>query len=43
MGARRFVLHERQPHVRRFLAERGRYLESFEVTFLDEIDGKGSA
>ncbi|MFB7473356.1 putative quinol monooxygenase [Kitasatospora sp. NPDC056184] len=38
-----FEEHERQPHVRRFLAERGQYLESFEVTFLDEIDGKGSA
>ncbi|MEK2490010.1 antibiotic biosynthesis monooxygenase [Kitasatospora purpeofusca] len=38
-----FEEHERQPHVRRFLAERGRYLESFDVTFLDEIDGKGSA
>ncbi|MFE7562798.1 putative quinol monooxygenase [Kitasatospora sp. NPDC057500] len=35
-----FEEHERQPHVRRFLAERGQYLESFEVTFLDEIDGK---
>ncbi|GAA1412099.1 hypothetical protein GCM10009639_64160 [Kitasatospora putterlickiae] len=38
-----FEEHERQPHVRRFLAERGQYLESFEVTFLDEIDGKGSS
>ncbi|MEU4117952.1 antibiotic biosynthesis monooxygenase [Kitasatospora sp. NPDC028055] len=38
-----FDEHERQPHVRRFLAERGQYLESFEVTFLDEISGKGSS
>ncbi|MFI8083694.1 putative quinol monooxygenase [Kitasatospora sp. NPDC086009] len=38
-----FEAHERQPHVRRFLAERGQYLESFEVTFLDEIAGKGSS
>ncbi|MBV6695764.1 antibiotic biosynthesis monooxygenase [Kitasatospora aureofaciens] len=38
-----FEEHERQPHVRRFLAERGQYLESFEVTFLDEISGKGSS
>ncbi|MFF7591448.1 putative quinol monooxygenase [Kitasatospora purpeofusca] len=38
-----FEEHERQPHVRRFLAERGQYLESFEVTFLNEIDGKRSA
>ncbi|MFJ4667913.1 putative quinol monooxygenase [Kitasatospora purpeofusca] len=38
-----FEEHERQPHVRRFLAERGQYLESFEVTFLDEVDGKGSS
>ncbi|MFJ9694740.1 putative quinol monooxygenase [Kitasatospora sp. NPDC101183] len=34
-----FEEHERQPHVRRFLAERGQYLESVEVTFLDEIAG----
>ncbi|MFI9328593.1 putative quinol monooxygenase [Kitasatospora sp. NPDC052868] len=38
-----FEEHERQPHVRRFLAERGQYLESFEVTFLDEISGKRSS
>ncbi|MFE5582404.1 putative quinol monooxygenase [Kitasatospora sp. NPDC056531] len=38
-----FEEHERQPHVRRFLAERGQYLESFEVTFLEEISGKGSS
>ncbi|MFE4970948.1 putative quinol monooxygenase [Kitasatospora sp. NPDC056651] len=36
-----FEEHERQPHVRRFLAERGQYLESFEVTFLDTMSGKG--
>ncbi|MFJ9840333.1 putative quinol monooxygenase [Kitasatospora sp. NPDC101155] len=38
-----FEEHERQPHVRRFLAERGQYLESFEVTFLNEISGKGTS
>ncbi|MFF2348431.1 putative quinol monooxygenase [Kitasatospora sp. NPDC058115] len=38
-----FEEHERQPHVRRFLEERGQYLESFEATFLDEIDGKRPA
>ncbi|MFJ7248082.1 putative quinol monooxygenase [Kitasatospora sp. NPDC098652] len=38
-----FEEHERQPHVRRFLAERGQYLESFEVTFLDEVSGKGGS
>ncbi|MFD8080323.1 putative quinol monooxygenase [Kitasatospora sp. NPDC059722] len=38
-----FEEHERQPHVRRFLAERGQYLESFEVTFLAEISGKGAS
>ncbi|MEV6978795.1 antibiotic biosynthesis monooxygenase [Kitasatospora sp. NPDC093806] len=36
-----FEEHERQPHVRRFLAEREQYLASFEVTFLDEVAGKG--
>ncbi|CAN3981235.1 putative quinol monooxygenase [Kitasatospora purpeofusca] len=35
-----FDAHEEQPHVRRFLAERGQFLESFEVTFLDEVAGK---
>ncbi|MFJ8478186.1 putative quinol monooxygenase [Kitasatospora sp. NPDC094011] len=35
-----FEEHERQPHVRRFLAERGQHLESFEATFLNEISGK---
>ncbi|MFE7530721.1 putative quinol monooxygenase [Kitasatospora sp. NPDC057542] len=38
-----FEEHERQPHVRRFLTERAQYLESFEVTFLNEIAGKGSS
>ncbi|MBO1415435.1 putative quinol monooxygenase [Streptomyces sp. FH025] len=38
-----FDEHERQPHVRRFLAERGQYLESFEVTFLNEVSGKGTS
>jgi quinol monooxygenase YgiN len=37
-----FERHEEQPHVQRFLAERGQYLDSFEVTFLDEIAGKGT-
>ncbi|MET8622706.1 antibiotic biosynthesis monooxygenase [Kitasatospora sp. NPDC004669] len=35
-----FDEHERQPHVSRFLAERAQHLESFEVTFLNEISGK---
>ncbi|MFF7454783.1 putative quinol monooxygenase [Kitasatospora sp. NPDC008115] len=35
-----FDAHEEQPHVRHFLAERGQYLESYEVTFLDEVAGK---
>ncbi|HEY5837191.1 putative quinol monooxygenase [Streptomyces sp.] len=36
-----FDAHEAQPHVRRFLAERGRYLASHEVTFLHDLAGKG--
>jgi quinol monooxygenase YgiN len=36
-----FEAHEAQPHVRRFLTERGQYLSSTEVTFLHEIAGKG--
>lgn len=36
-----FEAHESQPHVRRFLVERERYLASTEVTFLHEIAGKG--
>ncbi|MFD8597492.1 putative quinol monooxygenase [Kitasatospora sp. NPDC059646] len=35
-----FELHEEQPHVKYFLAERGQYLDSFEVTFLDELASK---
>ncbi|MET9397788.1 antibiotic biosynthesis monooxygenase [Kitasatospora sp. NPDC002965] len=35
-----FEVHEEQPHVRHFLAERGQYVESFEVTFLNEVAGK---
>lgn len=35
-----FESHEEQPHVKHFLAERGQYLESFEVSFLDSIEGK---
>ncbi|MEV7770356.1 antibiotic biosynthesis monooxygenase [Kitasatospora sp. NPDC086791] len=38
-----FEEHERQPHVQEFLAGRARYLASFDVTFLDEISGKGSS
>ncbi|MFE0460503.1 putative quinol monooxygenase [Kitasatospora sp. NPDC058965] len=38
-----FERHEEQPHVRRFLAERAQYLSSFEVTFLDEVAGKGTS
>lgn len=37
-----FEEHERQPHVQRFLSERAQHLASFEVTFLDEISGKGT-
>ncbi|MBD0737872.1 putative quinol monooxygenase [Streptomyces sp. CBMA29] len=36
-----FDRHEEQPHVKRFLADRGRYLHSTEVTFLEEVAGKG--
>ncbi|MFF2039015.1 putative quinol monooxygenase [Kitasatospora sp. NPDC058170] len=38
-----FDAHEAQPHVQHFLAERGQYLESFDVTFLDKVAGKLSA
>ncbi len=38
-----FERHEEQPHVQRFLAERAQYLSSFEVTFLNEVAGKGTA
>ncbi|MCF2533706.1 putative quinol monooxygenase [Yinghuangia soli] len=37
-----FDLHEEQPHVRHFLAEREQYLASVDVSFLHEIDGKGT-
>lgn len=36
-----FEAHEEQPHVRRFLQERGQYLESFSVDFLSLWDAKG--
>ncbi len=36
-----FEAHEEQPHVRRFLQERGQYLESFSVDFLSLRDAKG--
>ncbi|MFD7983116.1 putative quinol monooxygenase [Kitasatospora indigofera] len=35
-----FEKHEQQPHVQHFLSERAQYLESFEVTFLDELAAK---
>ncbi|MBP5866085.1 MULTISPECIES: putative quinol monooxygenase [Streptomyces] len=38
-----FAAHEEQPHVKRFLTERGQYLASTEVTFLDEVAGKRPA
>ncbi|MFG3050938.1 putative quinol monooxygenase [Kitasatospora sp. NPDC048239] len=37
-----FEAHEQQPHVKRFLAERGQFLRSFEVTFLNEVASKGT-
>jgi quinol monooxygenase YgiN len=37
-----FDAHERQPHVRRFLAARNQYLASFEVDFLALQLGKGT-
>ncbi|MEV2274343.1 antibiotic biosynthesis monooxygenase [Nocardiopsis sp. NPDC049922] len=36
-----FAEHERQPHVRAFLAEREKYVESFEVDRLRLTTGKG--
>ncbi|WP_414942689.1 putative quinol monooxygenase [Amycolatopsis sp. cmx-11-51] len=36
-----FESHERQPHVQTFLAERGRYVESYQVDRLRPTDGKG--
>ncbi|MEU8133768.1 putative quinol monooxygenase [Streptodolium elevatio] len=38
-----FDRHEEQPHVRHFLAEREQYLSGVDVSFLHEIDGKGTA
>lgn len=38
-----FETHEEQPHVMRFLEERGQYLESFTVDFLNLQDAKGVA
>ncbi|EPH46859.1 antibiotic biosynthesis monooxygenase [Streptomyces aurantiacus] len=35
-----FLQHEEQPHVKRFLTERGQHLIQTEVTFLDEVVGK---
>jgi quinol monooxygenase YgiN len=35
-----FEQHEEQPHVKRFLTERGQYLKNTEVTRLDEVAGK---
>ena len=32
-----FDAHEEQPHTKRFLAERGQYLESYEVDFVAPI------
>ncbi|GAA3724614.1 putative quinol monooxygenase [Salinactinospora qingdaonensis] len=36
-----FQAHEEQPHVKRFLEERGAFLASTEVDFLDVADQKG--
>ncbi|MEU3875288.1 MULTISPECIES: antibiotic biosynthesis monooxygenase [Streptomyces] len=38
-----FDAHERQPHVRRFLEQRDKYVTAVEVTFLDGIGGKVAA
>jgi quinol monooxygenase YgiN len=38
-----FDRHERQPHTRRFLAEREQYLSGVRVTFLRAESGKGLA
>ncbi|MGI5337800.1 putative quinol monooxygenase [Streptomyces sp. CA-181903] len=32
--------HERQPHVRHFLAEREKYVIGTDVTFLERLDGE---
>ncbi|WP_018682302.1 putative quinol monooxygenase [Actinokineospora enzanensis] len=36
-----FEEHERQPHTKRFLAEREQYLSDFRVEFLESLSGKG--
>lgn len=36
-----FEAHEEEPHVKQFLAERGRYLRDVRVEFLDSPIGKG--
>ena len=38
-----FEVHERQPHVVRFLAERLDHVESFDVDFLDPVAGTAAA
>jgi quinol monooxygenase YgiN len=35
-----FRVHEEQPHVRAFLAERAAYVESFAVDFITPLAGK---
>jgi len=35
-----FQAHEAQPHVRRFLDERGQHIDDFEVDFLDVVATK---
>ncbi|MFD6066620.1 MULTISPECIES: putative quinol monooxygenase [Amycolatopsis] len=36
-----FSAHERQPHVKQFMAERQQYLASYQVDFLAPAGGKG--
>ena len=36
-----FEAHEEQPHVKRFLAARGQYLDSVQVDFLTLAEAKG--
>ena len=36
-----FEAHERTEHTRRFLRERGRYVQSHTVTFLSLVEGTG--
>src|SRR5581483_3937443 len=38
-----FDAHEEQPHTRHFLGERGNYLASYEVDWLELQSGKGTA